>query len=76
MTYGSRRYGDGSLQEMANIEVAMTNTLPIILKALPVGCAVCLTDGRELVRFHGPEPVRALRYLRTELASSRSFAGI
>jgi hypothetical protein len=39
--------------------------LAIILKPLPLGWALCLTDGRELARFRGPwARSRALRYLR------------
>jgi hypothetical protein len=36
----------------------------ILLKPILGGWAVCLTDGRELVRFRGPGArLRALRYL-------------
>ena len=46
----------------------MPGPLAIILKPLAWGWAVCLTDGRELVRFRGPGARdRALRYLRIEL---------
>jgi hypothetical protein len=38
--------------------------LAIILKPIPGGWAVCLTDGRQLARFRGPRArIRALRYL-------------
>jgi len=40
------------------------NPLRIMLKPIFCGWAVCLTDGRELARFHGPGArSRALRYL-------------
>lgn len=46
----------------------MSGSLAIILKPLTWGWAVCLTDGRELVRFRGPGARdRALRYVRTHL---------
>jgi len=46
----------------------MSSALAIILKPLHWGWAVCLTNGRELARFHGPGArQRALRYLRNEL---------
>jgi hypothetical protein len=46
----------------------MSGPLAIILKPLAWGWAVCLTDGRELIRFRGPRArERALRYLRIEL---------
>lgn len=46
----------------------MSGPLAIILKPLAWGWAVCLSDGRELVRFRGPRArERALRYLHTEL---------
>jgi hypothetical protein len=32
----------------------MKSTLAIILKPIIWGWSVCLTDGRELARFHGP----------------------
>ena len=42
---------------------AMT-PLAIILKPIPGGWSVCLTDGRQLARFRGPRArARALRYL-------------
>jgi hypothetical protein len=38
--------------------------LAIILKPIPGGWSVCLTDGRQLARFRGPRArARALRYL-------------
>jgi hypothetical protein len=41
------------------------NALAIVLKPLPFGWVLCLTDGRELARFHGPwARSRAMRYLR------------
>jgi hypothetical protein len=43
----------------------MKSTLAIILKPILWGWAVCLTDGRELARFHGPGArCRALHYVR------------
>ena len=43
----------------------MKRTLAIILKPIVWGWAVCLTDGRELARFHGPGARwRALHYVR------------
>jgi hypothetical protein len=43
----------------------MKSTLAIILKPIHWGWAVCLTDGRELTRFHGPGARwRALQYVR------------
>ena len=40
------------------------NVLAIVLKPLPFGWALCLTDGRELARFRGPwARSRALHYL-------------
>ena len=39
-------------------------TLAIIMKPIPGGWSVCLTDGRQLARFRGPRArARALRYL-------------
>jgi hypothetical protein len=39
-------------------------SIAIILKQIPGGWAVCLTDGRELARFRGPRArTRALRYV-------------
>jgi hypothetical protein len=49
--------------------VVMRSALAIILKPILGGWAVCLTDGRELVRFRGPGArSRALRYLHGGLA--------
>ncbi len=46
---------------------AMTATVSILLKPVLGGWAVCLTDGRELVRFRGPGArFRALRYLHSQ----------
>ncbi|MBV8953223.1 MAG: hypothetical protein JO179_03735 [Solirubrobacterales bacterium] len=43
----------------------MAGAVAIILKPLRFGWAVCLTDGRELARFHGPGArARALAYLQ------------
>ena len=51
----------------------MSTPLAFILRPLPLGWAVCLTDGRELARFRGPGAhARALRYVRTRLASGVS----
>jgi hypothetical protein len=51
----------------------MSQPLAIILRPLPLGWAVCLTDGRELARFRGPGAhTRALRFVRTQLASGVS----
>jgi hypothetical protein len=48
---------------------AMNDPLAIILKPIIAGWAVCLTDGRELVRFRGPGARRrALRFLYAQLA--------
>jgi len=48
---------------------AMNKPLAIILRPVPWGWAVCLTDGREVARFRGPRAYpRALSYLRTQLA--------
>jgi hypothetical protein len=47
----------------------MKRTLAIILKPIVWGWAVCLTDGRELARFHGPGARgRALHYVRACVA--------
>jgi hypothetical protein len=47
----------------------MNDPLAIILKPIIAGWAVCLTDGRELVRFRGPGARRrALRFLYAQLA--------
>jgi hypothetical protein len=44
---------------------AMKRTLAIMLKPILWGWAVCLTDGHELARFHGPGArCRALQYVR------------
>lgn len=52
------------------IEDAMKSTLAIILKPILWGWAVCLTDGRELARFHGPGARwRALQYVRACVTS-------
>ena len=49
----------------------MANALAIILKPLRFGWAVCLTDGRELARFHGPlARARALAYLQGRILPS------
>lgn len=49
----------------ANIKSAMSYALAVTLKRVPYGWAVCLTNGRELVRFQGlGARCRALRYLR------------
>jgi hypothetical protein len=54
----------------------MTKTLAISLRPIFAGWAVCLTDGRELARFLGPGArARALRYLRTQLATDVRAAG-
>ena len=46
----------------------MSSTVSILLKPIAFGWAVCLTDGRELARFHGPRArLRALHYLRAAL---------
>jgi hypothetical protein len=51
----------------------MSDALAIILRPLPFGWAVCLTDGRELARFRGPGAhARALRFVRGQLASGVS----
>jgi hypothetical protein len=43
----------------------MKSTLAIMLKPIRWGWAVCLTDGRELARFHGlAARSRALHYVR------------
>lgn len=48
----------------------MKSTLAIILKPILWGWAVCLTDGRELARFHGPGARwRALQYVRACVTS-------
>jgi hypothetical protein len=47
-----------------------------MLKPIPAGWAVCLTDGRELARFRGPGArFRALRYLHTQLAPGQRALG-
>jgi hypothetical protein len=44
------------------------NPLAITLKPVFLGWAVCLTDGRELIRFRGPgSRLRALQYLSDQL---------
>jgi len=49
----------------------MANALAIILKPLWLGWAVCLTDGRELARFHGPRArARALAYVQGRILSA------
>ena len=46
----------------------MRNAVAIVLKPILWGWAVCLTDGRELARFHGPGARgRALHWLRVRL---------
>ena len=46
----------------------MKRTLAIMLKPILWGWAVCLTDGRELARFHGPGARwRAVNYVRATL---------
>ena len=51
----------------------MSYPLAIILRPLPFGWAVCLTDGRELARFRGPGAhARALRFVRRQLAAGVS----
>jgi hypothetical protein len=45
----------------------MAATVALILKPIPAGWAVCLTDGRELARFRGPGARwRALRFLSSD----------
>jgi hypothetical protein len=45
------------------------NPLAITLKPVLFGWAVCLNDGRELARFHGPgSRWRAMRYLSGRLS--------
>jgi hypothetical protein len=44
--------------------------LTLMLKPIPLGWAATLTDGREIVRFHGPWAKR--RLLRYLAAYSRS----
>jgi hypothetical protein len=49
----------------------MSAAYSIILKPILGGWAVCLSDGRELARFHGPGARwRALRYLDTRFMPS------
>lgn len=44
----------------------MSDTLAIIMRPLPFGWALCLSDGRELARFRGfGARSRALRHLRS-----------
>jgi hypothetical protein len=44
--------------------LSMASTLALILRPIPAGWAVYLTDGRELARFRGPwARWRALRFL-------------
>jgi hypothetical protein len=51
-------FGSGAIMCCAMTSVA------IILKPIPGGWSVCLTDGRQLARFRGPRArARALRYL-------------
>jgi hypothetical protein len=46
--------------------------LRLMLKRIPQGWAVALSDGRELVRFHGLfAKRRALHYLATAAGSGR-----
>jgi hypothetical protein len=46
------------------------HALALMIKPIPYGWAVCLTDGRELARFRGPESKRrALRHLAREAQS-------
>ena len=50
----------------------MSSPLAIILRPLPGGWAVCLTNGRELARFRGiGAHWRALRYVRGLIAGAR-----
>lgn len=54
----------------------MSSALAIILKPILWGWAVCLTDGRELARFHGlGARGRALRYVQSWWAVSGATAG-
>ena len=54
----------------------MSSALAIILKPIQWGWAVCLTDGRELARFHGlGARARALRYVRSWPVSGAAAAG-
>lgn len=46
----------------------MTSPVAIVLRPIFAGWVVCLTNGRELARFHGPGArLRALRYLHGQL---------
>lgn len=59
-----------SFLKEASIESAMSTAYSIFLKPIAWGWAVCLSDGRELARFHGPAArCRALRYLRAQFMS-------
>ncbi|MBV9001738.1 MAG: hypothetical protein JO304_21955 [Solirubrobacterales bacterium] len=54
----------------------MSSALAIILKPILWGWAVCLTDGRELARFHGlGAHGRALRYVQSWWAVPDAQAG-
>ena len=58
------------------IIIVMSSALAIILKPILWGWAVCLTDGRELARFHGlGAHGRALRYVQSWWAVPDAQAG-
>lgn len=48
------------------------HALTLMLKPIPFGWAAMFTDGRELVRFHGPGAKRrVLRYLAHEVSHAQ-----
>lgn len=49
----------------------MTGAVSLMLRPIPYGWSVRLSDGRELARFLGPGArLRAIRYLRRVVARS------
>jgi hypothetical protein len=57
------------LRDLVHHRMAMYDPLAIILKPIFAGWAVCLTDGRELMRFRGlGARRRALRFVYAQVA--------
>jgi hypothetical protein len=54
----------------------LMHTLALMIEPIPYGWSVCLTDGRELARFRGPDSKRrALHYLARE-AQARAVPAV
>jgi hypothetical protein len=52
------------------------HTVALMIKPIPYGWSACLTDGRELAHFRGPDSKRrALRYLARE-AQARAMPAV